>query len=290
MAGFCTRSYYTISGMTVYVTRPGGSSSSTGLLLSTSRRMLARLAVESGSTWLGGYLSLLVRATSLYYSKCLASSLEGQYSLSGARCGTVSAREELSWSEVPARSLDDLYYCERRAFYTATRLGGISSPMLEQIGEEDTVQHLDSDILYYYRPGSQPMRTTLYYADNRALTVVCKPDAVVAWKRNPDIPVVLELARTPIGGPRSVRHIVPRALLYAATATVCLGLASVPLIVSTARDSRYAAYLPPPRPGMLSAYLDRLLDLALGRVNPRPRRGEWCAHCLYRRYCDVWGW
>ena len=216
-----------------------------------------------------------------------------QYSLLRVRCGAASARGESSSSApvIPARTIDEYILCPYRGILTARGLAGSYSPLLREISEEDAVEGVEGFLLMY-NPQVDPALVATVKLEEGEVVVRGRPDAVLmpATRGLPPVPVVVEVTRTPVNSERDVAHVTPRLLLYTLAYTKCSGLASIPLLATSALDTRYHGLVPPPsRAAVLRRVLSRVLEgLKLDSGQPATRVGKHCAHCTYRPSCPAW--
>jgi len=193
---------------------------------------------------------------------------------------------------IPARTIDEYSICPYRGYLTAVRTRGGRDQLLASIAEEDS-QHYPNDIIVLYYSETDPAFTTTFTFNRRTgeqgrIIVRSKPDMIVAIPENPATPIVVEITRTPIDEPDSIRHVVPRTLLYAETVKACWGVKPIPMIVSSSDLTRYHAYIPLAGPGLVEKNLRRILDSLESGTPPRPRPGAHCDHCTLKYYCPIW--
>jgi len=172
------------------------------------------------------------------------------------------------------------------------RAPGGRDRLLDNIAMEDS-QHYPEDLLILYYPETDPAFTATFTINRRTggqarIIVRSKPDMIVAVPENPGTPIVVEITRTPIDEPASIRHIVPRILLYALTVRACWGVNPIPMIASSSTSTRHHAYIPLASPRPVERVLRRILEALESKAPPRPRPGAHCDHCTLKYYCPAW--
>jgi len=207
-----------------------------------------------------------------------------------AACG--SGESSCSAPTIPARTIDEYNICPYRGYLTAVRALGGRDHLLASIAEEDS-HHYPDDLLVLYYPERDPPFIATFTFNQRTgeqgrIIVRSKPDMIVAVPEHPGTPILLEITRTPIDEPATIRHIIPRTLLYAETVKACWGVKPIPMIASSSSTTRHHAYIPLAGPRLVEKSLRRILDSLESPTPPRPRTGAHCDHCTLKYYCPIW--
>jgi len=207
-------------------------------------------------------------------------------------------KNRLNLLELPARILDEADVCPLRAWYILQGYREQSTLLLsimrqdEKLWKETLSNIRIKNVHIEIFP---PNKVTEICLQHCGITFIfrCLPDVLLHFIGTKKmVSVLIEFTRTHIVSPLSIKHIIPRTLLYSIMFYTCFGYIPIPVIASLSISSPFSALILWDNERGLSPFITLLnrkivFIKEIASSEPKPKVTDACNHCVFRNTCWV---